>query len=481
KYNEPLSVTETYEKRYVRPLPNEGDIYVGLPWETEKTYILEHLTISDIVNLLALSTRHSYSNTITTRLNLKSYYDIDVRQSIEKLYKLIQEVRRIIFMDNDFTDLNIEWIKAICKDKPFSIIHNTYQPQKGKTFCLAPNKETVLAKLWDWAKKMSSLPFESRKSASLICYLRKDVQGIVRVLKTNFPELRIKKYHGKSDPVEKAQDFSNVEESWKDLDLIAYTSTLKIGVSCTNPKFERAFCLFNSYIEINARTNQMLFRMRCIKDYICHIEQRSSNVSIIEKGLFQWLLNGKRECLPRELQNIGIFPDIDSIIWNKDIPTVRLWVAYMLERFRSYRLFGWKMIDFLQKAGMVISIIEPIPKPKDNMISLSQIVKVSSSIIKAEEIADVSNATIVDRETAEFLENKSKKTLEEMRSLDWHHIADDYEMSPELLTEDFISKYGNFNHIKWFRAYRQLRDAGTDNETAVEAIIRKDYRDDKLI
>ncbi|CAI2191254.1 7010_t:CDS:2, partial [Funneliformis geosporum] len=57
-------------------------------------------------------------------------------------------------------------------------------------------------------------------------------------------------------------------------------------------------------------------------------------------------------------------------------------------------------------------------------------VKVSSFIIKAEEIADVSNATIVDRETAEFLENKSKKTLEEMRSLDWHHIADDYEMSP---------------------------------------------------
>ncbi|CAI2197431.1 16076_t:CDS:1, partial [Funneliformis geosporum] len=79
----------------------------------------------------------------------------------------------------------------------------------------------------------------------------------------------------------------NVEESWKDLDLIAYTSTLKIGVLCTNPKFEQAFCLFNSFIETNNRTNQMLFCMRCIKDYICHIEQRSSNVPIIEKGLFQ--------------------------------------------------------------------------------------------------------------------------------------------------------------------------------------------------
>ncbi|CAI2191252.1 7009_t:CDS:1 [Funneliformis geosporum] len=269
KYNELLSVTETYEERYARPLPNEGDIYVGSPWETGKTYILEHLTISDDVNLLVLSTRHSYSNAVTTRLNLKSYCDIDgninlsdhkrvvcqieslhritnnckcnkkckclpiqydlwldeivsiiaqaqsrlAGQSIEKLYKLIQEARCIIIMDNDLTDLNIEWIKTLHKNIPFSIIHNTYQPQKGKTFRLAPNKETVLAELWDWAKKMSLLPFESQKSASLICHLRKDVQGIIRALKTDFSELRIKEYHGKSDPVEKAQDFSNVEES----------------------------------------------------------------------------------------------------------------------------------------------------------------------------------------------------------------------------------------------------------------------------
>ncbi|PKK59028.1 hypothetical protein RhiirC2_795414 [Rhizophagus irregularis] len=193
KYNEPLLATEIYEERYVRPLLDEGDIYVGSSWEAGKTYVLEHLTISDDVNLLVLSTRHSYSNAVITRLNLKSYCDIDgninlpdhkrvvcqieslhritnnckcnkkckcspsqydlwldeivsiiaqaqghlAGQSIEKLYKLIQEARRIIVMDNDLTDLNIEWIKALRKDKPFSVIHNTYQPQEGKSFRLA--------------------------------------------------------------------------------------------------------------------------------------------------------------------------------------------------------------------------------------------------------------------------------------------------------------------------------------------------------
>ncbi len=129
---------------------------------------------------------------------------------------------------------------------------------------------------------------------------------------------------------------------------------------------------------------------------------------------------------------------------------------------------------------MVISVIELIPKPEDTTISLSQTVKVSFSTIKTEEIADVFNATIVDRKTAKLLENKPKKTLEKIRSLDWHHIVNCYEISPESLTENFISKYGNYNHMKWFRTYKQLRDAGTNNKMAVEAISHKDYREDRL-
>ena len=34
--------------------------------------------------------------------------------------------------------------------------------------------------------------------------------------------------------------------------------------------------------------------------------------------------------------------------------------------------------------------------------------------------------------------------------------------------------------MKQFKAYRQLRDAGTNNETAIEAITHKDYREDRL-
>jgi hypothetical protein len=84
-----------------------------------------------------------------------------------------------------------------------------------------------------------------------------------------------------------------------------------------------------------------------------------------EQGLFCWLLKAKCECLPQELQNRGIFPDVESIIRNRDIPTVRLWVAYMSEKFQSHHLFGWRMVDFLGKAGMLIDILDSVPLPKD--------------------------------------------------------------------------------------------------------------------
>ncbi|CAI2182199.1 8039_t:CDS:2 [Funneliformis geosporum] len=76
------------------------------------------------------------------------------------------------------------------------------------------------------------------------------------------------------------------------------------------------------------------------------------------------------------------------------------------------------MVDFLRKVDIEVSVMEFVLKPEDTMILLFQTVKMSSSIVKAEEISDISNALIINHETAKLLENKPKKTLEEMSSLD---------------------------------------------------------------
>ncbi|CAG8779865.1 11171_t:CDS:2, partial [Cetraspora pellucida] len=120
-------------------------------------------------------------------------------------------------------------------------------------------------------------------------------------------------------------------------------------------------------------------------------------------------------------------------------------------------------------AGIVVSIIKVTPKAKDNTVILTEPVKRYSSAIKAEEISDIANANILNHEMAEHLKNKPKKTLEEMHAL-----------TPESLTEDFITDYGKYNEMKWFRNLRKLRDAGIDNETVVNAIVHEGYRNDRL-
>ncbi|CAG8720356.1 9836_t:CDS:2 [Cetraspora pellucida] len=114
------------------------------------------------------------------------------------------------------------------------------------------------------------------------------------------------------------------------------------------------------------------------------------------------------------------------------------------------------------------------------IVILTKTVKKCFSVIKAEKISYIANANIINCETAEHLENKPKKTLEEMHALDQYHIVNCYDIAPKSLTEKFISNYGNYNYMHWFRALQKLRNAGTNNKTAVEAVIREDYRNDRL-
>ncbi|RHZ51003.1 hypothetical protein Glove_486g2 [Diversispora epigaea] len=134
---------------------------------------------------------------------------------------------------------------------------------------------------------------------------------------------------------------------------------------------------------------------------------------------------------------------------------------------------------------MEIDIYESVLKnlskdEKEVLYALKDMVGIHSGACKAEEISDIASANIINHETAEILENKPKKSLEEMRALKRFHIAECYGIPSESLTEEFITDYGTYDKMKWFRNLRKLRDAGTNNGTAVEAIIREDYRNDRL-
>ncbi|RHZ80881.1 hypothetical protein Glove_131g53 [Diversispora epigaea] len=465
KCKSPLITTEVYEERYIKLLPKEDDVYV------------EHHAILDAINLLVLFTHHTYSSAVTVRLNLKSYYDIETKDinlpdhqrvicqieslhriinkckcekksgwSREHLYKLIYDARRIIVMDNDLTDLNIEWIKSLQKSRQFSVIYNTSVRNRKVISRLGRFSHLLLMKRRQPKKNLDQFMSYNDPTGTFFREIDNNTLALGgrdnnnndnndSDLNNNNLALDIEKNNNNIDNtlvLDRRNDDNTLALDGRDIINARVISSLlyeeRKRVSYINPKFEWAFYLFKSYIETNARTNQMLFRIRCIKEYTCHIEQRVSNLPITEEGLFHWLLKVKQECLFHELQNKGIFPDV--------------------------------MVDFLKKAGMIISIIKTTPKPKENAISLIATVKANSSVIKAEKILNIANANILNHdfnhELAEILENKLKKTLGEIYALSRYHIADCYVIPPKFLTEDFITNY-------------------------IEAIIREYYRNDRLI
>ncbi|CAI2169773.1 17474_t:CDS:2 [Funneliformis geosporum] len=112
-------------------------------------------------------------------LNKKGSNDISEVYGLFKIYECINSQKSLRVV------IDIDTLQKVMETAGVK----TQEPQKVKAFRLASNKEIVLTELWNWAKHTSSLPFENKT------------------------KLRIKKYHSKSDSVEKAHDFSNVEES----------------------------------------------------------------------------------------------------------------------------------------------------------------------------------------------------------------------------------------------------------------------------
>jgi hypothetical protein len=90
-----------YKEKYVKPLSEKGDIYVGSPWETGKTYTLEHLNIPENVNVLMLSTRHTFSDAVSKRLNLVSYLDIDGNINLPNHKRVVCQIESLHRITND--------------------------------------------------------------------------------------------------------------------------------------------------------------------------------------------------------------------------------------------------------------------------------------------------------------------------------------------------------------------------------------------
>ena len=90
-----------YKKKYIRLLPNKGDIYIRSFWKMGKIYTLENFIIPSDVNLLALFIRYSYSNAIIIKLNLKSYCNINGNINLPDHKRVVCQIKSLYYITNN--------------------------------------------------------------------------------------------------------------------------------------------------------------------------------------------------------------------------------------------------------------------------------------------------------------------------------------------------------------------------------------------
>ncbi|CAH1761321.1 10791_t:CDS:2 [Entrophospora sp. SA101] len=134
--------------------------YYAAVSETIKIHALEHLSIPDAISLLAMPTQHIYSDASKCHEKYKSSKNpyilvlgeiVSIIVQSQSRFKgssafleLIYQAGKIIVLNSDFTDRNIEWNKHLVQSRISQLAIKPCNFRKDKAFRLASNKEIAL-------------------------------------------------------------------------------------------------------------------------------------------------------------------------------------------------------------------------------------------------------------------------------------------------------------------------------------------------
>ena len=177
------------------------------------------------------------SESILKQLNSADTHKENLIANHVMLERIVASASRCILMDAFISNRSLEFANTLRSFWPL-YIENTFQPYKREAIELINGSvkdkrvpaqgafvDRILTAIKD--KKRIVIIWGSRKTG--LEFEKEHLQGIA-----------YQYYHSGSTP-EVRETLSNVNESWKDLKVLMYTSTITVGISYTGPEFDEAF------------------------------------------------------------------------------------------------------------------------------------------------------------------------------------------------------------------------------------------------
>ena len=210
---------------------------------------------------------------------------------------------------------------------------------------ICQNKKVVIF----WGSKSKGCAFEK--------YLSENLTGI-----------KVKYYHSDGCNKEMKADLENVRETWKDTDVLMYTSKITVGVNFDKKDVFDSIFVYAASNGCSARdVIQATMRVRHIKENKLHFYVNGFNdKSKIDIDALKYRLAIKNQMLEKlDEEFIALMPNTQShlhrlhVKWHtEDHWLVHLYLQNALEQQQSNLRFTKVFRKFLKKAGYVIEFVD---------------------------------------------------------------------------------------------------------------------------
>jgi hypothetical protein len=390
------------------------------------------------------------SSTITTKA-----------QDIIGAYKsILKNSGRIICLDANIENNEIRDMEK-AKGVKAHVIHNTYQPDKDKTFEITDDsirfrKEVIHAVK---QKKRFFIAFASLKKC----------RQYEKWFEKEHSELNVKVYNRNTPEKTREDDFEDFEAALEGVDVLLFTSTLSVGVSYELKHFDLGFGYFPSHSKNTVEMcRQMLGRVRNINDnrYVVYTDLIQHNLPETKEAIEQYIQS--RHMLQKwDLGNphiVKVFEG-DRVIYPYKDEYYDLHITVTMRNNRSYNNFIGTFIHQVKDAGAtVVELQDRIRVTDEVCIELGNIMTAASQVEK-EDYQMVVNAPDVSEKQYQVLQSQHNEedvghggmmTLE--RAMYHHHLLRKTYNEEKPMTVSWVSRNIGKSKIRGYNNYKRLRD-----------------------
>lgn len=363
---------------------------------------------------------------------------------------LIKYSKQVILMDAHISDRTFRLIQRFRGLKSLHYHYNSYKNSRLDEYFVT-SKQPV------WLKEMIHSIEIGKKICIPISSLA-EAQTIYEHLHELFPAKKIQIYSSQTSFDEKKEHFSNVNEYWKEFDILIYTPTVSAGVSFEQLHYDRVFGYFTDK-SCNVETCiQMIGRIRNVSDhklYIC-FNTMENNLPTNATDIETALVTNRENLFKNATHNLLSFEygPYGNIEYSKN-DYYYVWLENIIMRNKSVNDFEKRFIHYVTDVGSTCTLMdsninnEELLNIKEKHLNIKHHLQVqrNDSIAIALELSEEEVVLIQDKFYSQDL-----ITTEELYAYEKYRLRRDYKWNGNI-DPKFIELY---NNNKTRRNYRNL-------------------------